>query len=182
MEHHTTTSLAEAERLLGIAEKLLRTKDYSDCKDFALLAQETEPLLEGSDQILAIAEVLLASTRKINNHQDRYSILQIGNRTDDTEQIKKQYRRFALLLHPDKNKYMFADAAFGLVDLVPTKKLATKRQPSTVAAARGSEDQGNDVGAGKFQGGLGTDDQIEAVAGEGEVDVDIALDLVERGG
>nr|GMD99548.1 DnaJ -like protein subfamily B member 5 [Ipomoea batatas] len=168
MEHHTTTSRAEAERLLGIAEKLLRNKDYSGCKDFALLAQETEPLLEGSDQILAVAEVLLASTRKINNHQDWYSILQIGNRTDDAEQIKKQYRRFALLLHPDKNKYMYADAAFGLVadawavlsdptkkslydnemslytkvDLVPTKKPAAKRQPPTAAAARRSEDQG----------------------------------------
>nr|GMD35652.1 DnaJ -like protein subfamily B member 5 [Ipomoea batatas] len=138
MEHHTTTSRAEAERLLGIAEKLLRNKDYSGCKDFALLAQETEPLLESSDQILAVAE------------------------------IKKQYRRFALLLHPDKNKYMFADAAFGLVadawavlsdptkkslydnemslytkvDLVPTKKSAAKRQPPTAAAARRSEDQG----------------------------------------
>ncbi|XP_059279626.1 uncharacterized protein LOC132033623 [Lycium ferocissimum] len=115
MEHHTTTSRAEAERLLGVAEKLLREKDFAPCKDFALLAQETEPLLEGPDQILAIAEVLLASTKRINNHHDWYSILQIQGRTEDSELIKKQYRRFALLLHPDKNKYPSADSAFGLV-------------------------------------------------------------------
>ncbi|KAK4359141.1 hypothetical protein RND71_021370 [Anisodus tanguticus] len=115
MEHHTTTSRAEAERLLGVAEKLLREKDYAPCKDFALLAQETEPLVEGPDQILAISEVLLASTKRINNHHDWYSILQIQGRTEDTELIKKQYRRLALLLHPDKNKYPSSDTAFGLV-------------------------------------------------------------------
>ncbi|KAL3340194.1 hypothetical protein AABB24_028694 [Solanum stoloniferum] len=115
MEHHTTTSRAEAERLLGVAEKLLREKEFAPCKDFALLAQETEPLLEGPDQILAIAEVLLASVKRINNHHDWYSILQIQGRTEDSELIKKQYRRLALLLHPDKNKYPSSDTAFGLV-------------------------------------------------------------------
>ncbi|XP_051150675.1 uncharacterized protein LOC127265053 [Andrographis paniculata] len=117
MERHTTTSRAEAERLLGIAEKLLRSKDYAGCRDFAILAQETEPLLEGSDQILAVAEVLLAAEGKRlrQNHHDWYAILQIPQRTDEVELIKKQYRRLALLLHPDKNKFPFADSAFRLV-------------------------------------------------------------------
>ncbi|KAG8369177.1 hypothetical protein BUALT_Bualt15G0124100 [Buddleja alternifolia] len=117
MEHHTTTSRAEAERLLGIAEKLLRNKDFSGCRDFAILAQETEPLLEGSDQILAVAEVLLVSENKrLNNSQhDWYAVLQIPQRTDEAELIKKQYHRLALLLHPDKNKFPFSDSAFRLV-------------------------------------------------------------------
>ncbi|KAH6788530.1 hypothetical protein C2S51_003536 [Perilla frutescens var. frutescens] len=117
MEHHTTTSRAEAERLLGIAEKLLRSKDFGGCRDFAILAQETEPLLEGSDQILAVAEVLHAADNKrlSNNQPDWYSILQIPQRSDDTDLIKKQYRRLALLLHPDKNKFPFSDSAFRLV-------------------------------------------------------------------
>lgn len=117
MEHHTTTSRAEAERLLGIAEKLLRSKDFGGCRDFAILAQETEPLLEGSDQILAVAEVLVAADNKrlTNNQPDWYSILQIPQRSDDADLIKKQYRRLALLLHPDKNKFPFSDSAFRLV-------------------------------------------------------------------
>ncbi|KAJ6919769.1 hypothetical protein NC651_013654 [Populus alba x Populus x berolinensis] len=106
---------AEAERLLGIAEKLLQSRDLSGTKDFAVLAQETEPLLEGSDQILAVADVLLSAEKRINNHHDWYSILQISQRTHDSELIKKQYRRLALLLHPDKNRYPFADHAFKLV-------------------------------------------------------------------
>ncbi|KAJ0087010.1 hypothetical protein Patl1_08650 [Pistacia atlantica] len=106
---------AEAERLLGVAEKLLSQGDFNGSKEFAILAQETEPLLEGSDQILAVADVLLVADKRINNHHDWYSILQIDRRSDDQDLIKKQFRRLALLLHPDKNKYPFADRAFKLV-------------------------------------------------------------------
>ncbi|KAF3447241.1 hypothetical protein FNV43_RR12421 [Rhamnella rubrinervis] len=106
----------EAERLIGIAEKLLQVRDLSGSRDFAVLAQETEPLLDGSDQILAVVDVLLASERRINNHHDWYGILQVDPRSDaDIDVIKKQYRRLALLLHPDKNKYAMADQAFKLV-------------------------------------------------------------------
>lgn len=110
-----STSRAEAERLLGIAEKLLQGKDLNGCRDFALLAQETEPLLDGSDQILAVVDVLIAAEKRINNQPDWYAILQLDGRSNDDELIKRQYRRLALLLHPDKNKFPFADAAFKLV-------------------------------------------------------------------
>ena len=60
------TSRAEAERLLGVSEKLLQNRDLNGSRDFAILAQETEPFL-------------------------------------------------ALILHPDKNKFAFADQAFKLV-------------------------------------------------------------------
>ncbi|XWS23981.1 hypothetical protein CRYUN_Cryun28dG0062100 [Craigia yunnanensis] len=108
-------SRAEAIRLLGIAEKLLQNRDFNGSRDFAILAQETEPLLDGSDQILAIVDVLLAAEKRINNHHDWYSILQVDRRSEDNDLIKKQYRRLALLLHPDKNKFPFSDHAFKLV-------------------------------------------------------------------
>ncbi|KAL8232649.1 hypothetical protein R6Q57_002427 [Mikania cordata] len=57
----------EADRLLQIAEKLLKEKDLNAARDFALLAQETEPLLDGSDQITAIADVLIAGDKRIND-------------------------------------------------------------------------------------------------------------------
>ncbi|KAE8715837.1 hypothetical protein F3Y22_tig00110160pilonHSYRG00742 [Hibiscus syriacus] len=37
---------AEAIRLLGIAEKLLQSRDFNGSRDFAILAQETEPLID----------------------------------------------------------------------------------------------------------------------------------------
>ncbi|XP_022773085.1 uncharacterized protein LOC111315532 [Durio zibethinus] len=108
-------SRAEAIRLLGIAEKLLQNRDFNGSRDFAILAQENEPLLDGSDQILAVADVLLATEKRINNHHNWYSILQVDLRSEDNDLIKKQYRRLALLLRPDKNKFPFADHAFKLV-------------------------------------------------------------------
>lgn len=105
----------EAERLLGVAEKLLSDRDLTGSREFAILAQETEPLLEGSDQILAVVDVLLAADNRISNHLDWYAILQVDRRSDDLDFIKKQYRRLALLLHPDKNRFSHADHAFKLV-------------------------------------------------------------------
>ena len=80
---------AEVERLLEVSEKLLQTQDLTGSRDFAILAQETKPLLDGLDQILAVTDVLLATEKRMNNHNDWYSILQLDRRSDNQELIKK---------------------------------------------------------------------------------------------
>ncbi|KAK9713977.1 hypothetical protein RND81_06G062800 [Saponaria officinalis] len=138
MDHHpsaaTTTNQTqtESERLLSIAEKLLHSRDLTGAREFALLAQESDSLLEDSDQILAIADVLLASEKRVDNNRhnlDWFSILQTDRRSEP-DQIKKNYRRLALLLHPEKNRYPLADAAFKLV----TDAWAAVSDPSRAAA------------------------------------------------
>ncbi|XP_020212453.1 uncharacterized protein LOC109796985 [Cajanus cajan] len=107
---------AEAERLIAIGEKLLQSRDLNGSRDFAILAQEAEPLLEASDQILAIADVLLAAETPVGgDHLDWYGILQLDRTCEDQDLIRKNYRRLGLLLHPDKNPFTLADHAFKLV-------------------------------------------------------------------
>ncbi|XP_047342222.1 dnaJ homolog subfamily C member 5-like [Impatiens glandulifera] len=113
---HDPSNGVEAERLLAVAHRLLHAQNFNECRDFAVLAQENDPLLDGTDQILAVADVLMASQTKINNNiTDWYAILQVNRRSDDLDLIKRQYRRLALLLHPDKNKFPFAESAFRLI-------------------------------------------------------------------
>ncbi|PKA49522.1 hypothetical protein AXF42_Ash004062 [Apostasia shenzhenica] len=119
----------EAGRLLEIAEKLLESRDLVGSKRFAERALESDPLLDGVDQILAVVDVLLASQCRINNQMDCYSILQLphptssvaggggggGGRDDESLSIKRNYRRLSLLLNPDRNKFPLADSAFRFV-------------------------------------------------------------------
>jgi DnaJ-class molecular chaperone len=46
---------------------------------------------------------------------DWYGILQLEHTVDDAV-IKKQYWKFVLQLHPDKNKFAGAEAAFKLIE------------------------------------------------------------------
>ncbi|GAB2232244.1 hypothetical protein Droror1_Dr00011272 [Drosera rotundifolia] len=109
-------SAAEALRLLGIAEKLLADRDLSGAREFAFLAQETDLLLDGSDQILAVADVLVAADRRASGLLDLYAILDVDQAAfDNIDLIKKSYRHRALLLRPDRNRFPLAGAAFQIV-------------------------------------------------------------------
>ncbi|WOG97045.1 hypothetical protein DCAR_0416384 [Daucus carota subsp. sativus] len=104
----------EAGRAKIIAEKKLEDRDFAGAKKFALKAQNLYPPLEGLSQLLTVLDVYIAAENKIRGEMDCYGVLGVPCSSDD-ETIKKQYRKLALILHPDKNKTIGADGAFKLL-------------------------------------------------------------------
>eukprot|EP01018_Ginkgo_biloba_P029702 Gb_00839 [translate_table: standard] len=105
----------EAGRAMEIAQRKLGAKDLEGARKFVLKAQQLYPSLEGLSQIMAILEVHLAAEKKVNGEMDWYGILQLDDFMAEDSVVKKQYRKLALLLHPDKNKSVGAEGAFKLI-------------------------------------------------------------------
>ncbi|KAK1439427.1 hypothetical protein QVD17_05245 [Tagetes erecta] len=105
----------EAIRAKNIAESKMMNNDFEGGRKFALKAQKLFPELESILQMLAVCDVHCSAKRKINGAaNDLYGILQVES-SADAATIKKQYRKLALVLHPDKNKCPGAEAAFKLI-------------------------------------------------------------------
>ncbi|KAI3509428.1 hypothetical protein L1887_24692 [Cichorium endivia] len=121
MDPHSFIARAEAQRWLGIAEKLLMGHDLVGAKTFAIRARESDPRLEAADQILAIADTLLAAEKRVvgsngTQQPDFYAILQLVRFVEDAEHIAAQYRRLAVTLNPHQNRFPYSDQAFQLVN------------------------------------------------------------------
>ncbi|GMI88834.1 hypothetical protein like AT3G04980 [Hibiscus trionum] len=105
----------EAIRAMGIAQHKMQNHDFEGAKKFALKAQKLFPELENITQLLTLCDVHHCAKHKVyGSEMDWYGILQL-ERSADEGSVKKQYRKLALLLHPDKNKFAGADAAFKLI-------------------------------------------------------------------
>ncbi|XP_057507264.1 uncharacterized protein LOC130790290 [Actinidia eriantha] len=104
----------EALRAIRYAEKRFVEKDFTGARNYALKAQMLFPELEGISQMVATFDVYIASAMKINGETDFYSILGLDP-SANKPRLKKQYKKMAVLLHPDKNKTVGADGAFKLV-------------------------------------------------------------------
>ncbi|KAM3406328.1 hypothetical protein ACQJBY_000429 [Aegilops geniculata] len=104
----------EASRAKDVSERKLHEADFPGAKKMAVKAHQLFPGLENISQLLAVCEVHCSSSVKINGETDWYGILQVEPTADDMV-LKKQYRKLALLLHPDKNKFAGAEAAFKLI-------------------------------------------------------------------
>lgn len=96
------------------AEKRFAEKDFVGAKNFALKAQMLFPELEGISQMVATFDIYVASEGKVNGEVDFYSILGLKPSADKS-MVKRQYKRLAVLLHPDKNRTVGADGAFRLL-------------------------------------------------------------------
>ncbi|XP_026384910.1 dnaJ homolog subfamily B member 5-like [Papaver somniferum] len=132
--------MEEAEAIIEDAEVKFNERDYSGAVWLAEMAQDTFPNLHGIQQYVAayrvhvaayeseIKTIVASRTNDPNtpwNHKfcevsipDWYGVLDIlDGDVDcvDSDMIKKQYKRMALLLHPDKNGSVVAESAFKLV-------------------------------------------------------------------
>ncbi|KAJ0253809.1 DnaJ domain-containing protein [Hirschfeldia incana] len=104
----------EASRAKKMAEDLMRKGDYPNAHKLVTKAQKLFSGLDGLPQMLAVCDVHSSAEKKINGLENWYGILQAMHFSDDAT-IKKQYRKLALLLHPDKNQFAGAEAAFKLI-------------------------------------------------------------------
>ncbi|CAH9132144.1 unnamed protein product [Cuscuta epithymum] len=104
----------EAMRSKDIAEKRFLAKDVIGAKKFAHKAQSLYPGLEGISQMLATLDIYVSAEKRVNGEVNVYEILGINPQADE-DVIRKQYRKLALILHPDKNKSIGAEGAFKYV-------------------------------------------------------------------
>lgn len=104
----------EALKAKEIAEKRFADKDFISAKNYAVKAKSLYPGLEGISQMVATFEVYVASEYRFHGEIDHYSILGLKP-SSSKDAVKKQYKKMAVLLHPDKNKCVGADGAFKLV-------------------------------------------------------------------
>lgn len=105
----------EAIRAKEIAERKMQNKDYSGARKIALKAQQLYPDLENISQLILVCDVHLSAESMVDGKvKDWYGILKIESTADEAS-IKKQYRKLALLLHPDKNKFAGASDAFKFI-------------------------------------------------------------------
>ncbi|KAL6647445.1 hypothetical protein ACP70R_014882 [Stipagrostis hirtigluma subsp. patula] len=110
----------EAERWMGVAEKLLMARDLEGCKQFVAQALSADPRAPGADDLFAAADALLAAQRRRlpSGLPDPYAVLGLDSAVPasrDPEVVHSHYRRLSLLLnrsHPDRPcSLAFADAA-----------------------------------------------------------------------
>lgn len=102
----------EALRSKVLAETKFSHKDFGGASKFAHKAKQLYPELEGITQFISVLRVHAVAQNKLPGGENNwYGILEVDP-TADENTIRKQYRRLALLLHPDKNNSLGAEGAF----------------------------------------------------------------------
>ncbi|XP_071723735.1 uncharacterized protein [Rutidosis leptorrhynchoides] len=112
MENEEVTVI-EALRLKSIAETKFKSSNLKSALKYAKKAQQLSPALDGLSPMLTAFTILRAADSPPEN-SDWYETLQVEP-FSHINTIKKQYKKLALVLHPDKNPYLGCEEAFKLV-------------------------------------------------------------------
>ncbi|KAF2287932.1 hypothetical protein GH714_003318 [Hevea brasiliensis] len=168
----------EAIRAKEIAEKKMQSGDFEGALRIALKAKKLYPDLDNISQVLMVCEVHCSAQNKLNGSEmDWYGILQIEKFSDEPI-VKKQFRKLALSLHPDKNKFAGAEAAFKLIGEAnrvltdPTKRSSYDmkcRVALRSVAPKSASDQSNKNSYVKKQHGFSESDTMPKVGKSADV-------------
>ncbi|XP_075477464.1 uncharacterized protein LOC142518560 isoform X1 [Primulina tabacum] len=113
----------EALRLKNLAEQKYTANDIQFALKYAKRAHKLEPSLEGLSEMIEAFKIICAAATPIfpattestsGLPPDYYKILQL-ERFSHINAIKKQYKKLALTLHPDKNPLPASEEAFKFV-------------------------------------------------------------------
>lgn len=101
----------EARRLRELAETKFKDSNLKSALKYAKRANRLDPNLDGAAEMLTSFHILRVAA---DSPDDWYRILQVEPFAH-INTIKKQYKKLALILHPDKNPYSGSEEAFKLV-------------------------------------------------------------------
>ncbi|KAL8254451.1 hypothetical protein R6Q59_032672 [Mikania micrantha] len=104
----------ESLRLKNLAEQTYTSSDLKSALKYANRAHRLCPTLAGVSELL-IAFKILNAADKTTTTPHWYNILEVEP-FSHINSIKKQYKKLALILHPDKNTSVASEEAFKLVN------------------------------------------------------------------
>ncbi|XP_051120685.1 uncharacterized protein LOC127244268 [Andrographis paniculata] len=104
----------EAIRARSVIQRKMEENEFEAAPKFVLKAQNLYPGLDSISQLLSIYDAHCSTQNRLGSEKDWYEIVQVEKLADESK-IKKQYRRLALSLHPDKNRFPGAEGAFKLI-------------------------------------------------------------------
>ncbi|KAL6656981.1 hypothetical protein ACP70R_004761 [Stipagrostis hirtigluma subsp. patula] len=132
----------EPARWLEIAGKLLAARDLVGCKRLTERALEADARLPGGNELLAVADVLLASQRQLpSGRPDPVAVLLLQPNPDPAA-VKRSFRRLSQLISSPHNPHPAAATALSFVqeafaDLSVASDSATADNPPDPAPASG---------------------------------------------
>ncbi|XP_024992320.1 uncharacterized protein LOC112526238 [Cynara cardunculus var. scolymus] len=117
MDGRTQKPRLDPGALLRVSDHFLRRRHFDDCRKYAHQAHQIDPNFPGISEIVAVADVLIASKCRISTGDvpDWYAVMQLDRYSDDSDLIRQRFNHLYGLLDPSNNKFSLAKEAFNIV-------------------------------------------------------------------